>query len=127
MPTCRIVAEPGSKAKMSKRKLAEYEKQGILVYLHQYIEKGYLPDAVVNYLARLGWSYDASQEIFTRPELIEKFTLEKVNSSRGSPRPGQAVLDRGRVDEDDAARAEGRRRAAVLEERGPGRGTPDGF
>lgn len=75
------VAEPGSKAKMSKRKLAEYEKQGILVYLHQYIEKGYLPDAVVNYLARLGWSYDASQEIFTRPELIEKFTLEKVNSS----------------------------------------------
>jgi nondiscriminating glutamyl-tRNA synthetase len=75
------VAEPGSKAKMSKRKLAEYEKQGIIVYLHQYIEKGYLPDAVVNYLARLGWSYDASQEIFTRPELIEKFTLEKVNSS----------------------------------------------
>ena len=76
-----FVAEPGTKAKMSKRKLAEYEKQGILVYLHQYTEKGYLPDAVVNYLARLGWSYDDSQEIFTRPELIEKFTLEKVNSS----------------------------------------------
>src|SRR5262245_34841331 len=78
------VAEPGSKAKMSKRKLAEYEKQGILVYLHQYIEKGYLPDAVVNYLARLGWSYDASQEIFTRPELIEKFSLDRVNSSPAS-------------------------------------------
>ncbi len=78
------VAEPGSKAKMSKRKLVEYEKQGILVYLHQYIERGYLPDAVVNYLARLGWSYDASQEIFARQELIEKFTLEKVNSSPAS-------------------------------------------
>ena len=78
------VAEPGSKAKMSKRKLAEYEKLGILVYLHQYIEKGYLPDALVNYLARLGWSYDASQEIFARHELIEKFTLEKVNSSPAS-------------------------------------------
>jgi glutamyl-tRNA synthetase len=78
------VGEPGSKAKMSKRKLAEYEKLGTLVYLHQYIEKGYLPDAVVNYLARLGWSFDASQEIFTRPELIEKFTLEKVNSSPAS-------------------------------------------
>src|SRR5271167_3933649 len=36
------VAEPGSKAKMSKRKIAEYEKLGILVYIHQYIEKGYL-------------------------------------------------------------------------------------
>jgi nondiscriminating glutamyl-tRNA synthetase len=78
------VAEPGSKAKMSKRKLAEYEKSGILVYLHQYIERGYLPDALVNYLARLGWSYDASQEIFARQELIEKFTLEKVNSSPAS-------------------------------------------
>jgi nondiscriminating glutamyl-tRNA synthetase len=78
------VAESGSKAKMSKRKLAEYEKQGVLVYLHQYIERGYIPDAVVNYLARLGWSYDASQEIFARAELIEKFTLEKVNSSPAS-------------------------------------------
>ena len=78
------VAEPGSRSKMSKRKLAEYEKQGILVYLHQYIERGYLPDAMMNYLSRLGWSYDATQEIFTRKELIEKFTLDRVNSSPAS-------------------------------------------
>jgi len=78
------VAEPGSKAKMSKRKIKQYEDQGVLVYLHQYIERGYLPDALVNYLARLGWSYDASQEIFTRAELIEKFTLERVTSSPAS-------------------------------------------
>jgi nondiscriminating glutamyl-tRNA synthetase len=79
-----FVAEPGSKAKMSKRKLAEYEKLGILVYIHQYIEKGYLPDAVLNYLSRLGWSFDGTQEIFTRPELIEKFSLDRVNSSPAS-------------------------------------------
>src|SRR5262249_51841706 len=78
------VAEPGSRAKMSKRKLDEYEKLGILVYLHQYIDKGYLPEALLNYLARLGWSYDASQEVFTRAELIEKFTLDRVNSSPAS-------------------------------------------
>ena len=78
------VAEPGSKSKMSKRKLAEYEKLGILVYIHQYIEKGYLPDALLNYLSRLGWSFDGTQEIFTRPELIEKFSLERVNSSPAS-------------------------------------------
>jgi glutamyl-tRNA synthetase len=78
------VAEPGSRAKMSKRKLKEYEDKGVLVYLHQYIERGYLPGAVMNYLARLGWSYDASQEIFTRAELIEKFTLDRVNSSPAS-------------------------------------------
>ncbi|MBV8486867.1 MAG: glutamate--tRNA ligase [Planctomycetaceae bacterium] len=78
------VAEPGSKTKMSKRKTQEYESQGVLVYLHQYIERGYLPEALLNYLARLGWSYDGTQEIFTRAELIEKFTLDRVNSSPAS-------------------------------------------
>ncbi len=78
------VAEPGSRSKMSKRKLAEYEKLGILVYLHQYIEKGYLPEALLNYLARLGWSFDGEQEVFSRAELIEKFTLDRVNSSPAS-------------------------------------------
>jgi glutamyl-tRNA synthetase len=78
------VAETGSRAKMSKRKLAEYEKIGVLVYLHQYLERGYLPDALLNYLARLGWSYDSTSEIFSRGELIEKFSLDRVNSSPAS-------------------------------------------
>jgi glutamyl-tRNA synthetase len=79
-----FVAEPGSRAKISKRKAAEYEKLGILIYLHQYIERGYLPEAVLNYLARLGWSYDGTQEIFHRAELIEKFSLDRVTSSPAS-------------------------------------------
>ena len=78
------VAEHGSKAKMSKRKIEEYEKKGVLVYLHQYVEKGYLPEALMNYLSRLGWSFDGTQEIFSRDELIEKFTLDRVNSSPAS-------------------------------------------
>lgn len=78
------VAEPGSKTKMSKRKREEYAKQGILLYLHDYIERGYLPEAVLNYLARLGWSFDGTQEIFSRDELIEKFTLDRVNTSPAS-------------------------------------------
>ena len=45
-----------------------------------YREMGYLPEAVVNYLARLGWSY-GDQEIFSKEELIEKFTLENVGKS----------------------------------------------
>lgn len=45
-----------------------------------YREEGYLPDALVNYLARMGWSY-GDQEIFTRDELIEKFTLDNVGKS----------------------------------------------
>ena len=47
-----------------------------------YREMGYFPEAVVNYLVRLGWSY-GDQEIFSRDELIEKFTLENVGKSAG--------------------------------------------
>jgi len=47
-----------------------------------YREMGYLPDAVVNYLARLGWSH-GDQELFRREELIAHFTLENVGKSAG--------------------------------------------
>ena len=46
----------------------------------EYREEGYLPEAVVNYLTRLGWSY-GDQEIFTMGELVEKFTLDNVGKS----------------------------------------------
>lgn len=45
-----------------------------------YYEMGYLPDALVNYLVRLGWSY-GDQEIFTREELVEYFSFENVGKA----------------------------------------------
>ena len=45
-----------------------------------YKEMGYLPDALVNYLVRLGWSY-GDQEIFTRDELKQYFSFDKVGKS----------------------------------------------
>jgi glutamyl-tRNA synthetase len=47
-----------------------------------YRDMGYLPEAVNNYLVRLGWSH-GDQEIFSREELIEKFSLESVGKSAG--------------------------------------------
>jgi glutamyl-tRNA synthetase len=47
-----------------------------------YREMGYFPDALVNYLVRLGWSH-GDQEIFRREELIEKFSLDTVGKSAG--------------------------------------------
>ncbi|HEY8425659.1 MAG TPA: glutamate--tRNA ligase [Limnochordales bacterium] len=44
-------------------------------------EMGYLPEAIINYLALLGWGYDAEQQIFTIEELIEKFSLERVSKN----------------------------------------------
>lgn len=45
-----------------------------------YKQLGYLPEAMVNYLARLGWSH-GDQEVFSRLELIQKFSLEPVGKS----------------------------------------------
>ena len=60
--------------KLSKRHAAV----GVL----EYRDMGYLPDAVLNYLARLGWSH-GDQEIFTRRELVEKFSWDRVGSTAG--------------------------------------------
>ncbi len=47
-----------------------------------YRDMGYLPDAMLNYLVRLGWSY-GDQEFFTRDELVGKFTLKNIGRSAG--------------------------------------------
>jgi glutamyl-tRNA synthetase len=47
-----------------------------------YRDMGYLPEAVVNYLVRLGWSH-GDDEIFSREELIDKFSLESIGKSAG--------------------------------------------
>jgi glutamyl-tRNA synthetase len=44
-------------------------------------DAGYLPEAVRNYIALLGWGYDESTELFTTEELIERFSLERVSKS----------------------------------------------
>jgi glutamyl-tRNA synthetase len=60
------------------------------VALHEYQTKGYLPDALVNYLVRLGWAH-GDQEVFTRSELIAAFRLDKVGSAPG-------VFDHAKLD-----------------------------
>ncbi|MFH1220623.1 MAG: glutamate--tRNA ligase [Candidatus Eisenbacteria bacterium] len=47
----------------------------------QFTLDGYLPEAMVNYLALLGWSYDAETSLFEIADLISKFSLEKVSST----------------------------------------------
>jgi glutamyl-tRNA synthetase len=44
-------------------------------------DRGYLPEAVRNYLALLGWGTEESQEFFTTSELVEQFSLERVSKS----------------------------------------------
>jgi len=103
------VAEPGSKAKLSKRKLKNYLKNRDFaamlehgrriaeslgenpdpetfnpVIVDFYRRVGYRPEALVNYLALLGWSLDDKTEQFSRDELIASFSLERVNKAPAS-------------------------------------------
>lgn len=103
------VAEPGSKTKLSKRKLDKYLKNREFAQLMQhgqsiaarlglelaadtfnpvivdfYEQVGYLPDALLNYLLLLGWSLDDKAEEFTRDEMLRHFSLERVNKAPAS-------------------------------------------
>ena len=51
------------------------------VSAQEFRREGYLPEALVNFLALLGWSYDDHTELMTRDELVERFTLDRVGSS----------------------------------------------
>lgn len=44
-------------------------------------EKGYLPEALLNFLAMLGWSPDAQQELFSKEALIQAFSIERIGKS----------------------------------------------
>ena len=104
-----FVAEPGSRNKLSKRKLEKYLKSPDFAKIHEhgvaiaeaigletsagsfnpvivdfYEKVGYLPEALVNYLLLLGWSLDDRTEHFTRSEMIDGFSLERVNRSPAS-------------------------------------------
>ncbi|MCP4885170.1 MAG: glutamate--tRNA ligase [Rubripirellula sp.] len=100
------VAEPGGTAKLSKRKLNKYEKNKDFAQLFSqgqaiaqrcqipveadtfnpvivdfYREIGFEPEAILNYLLLLGWSLDGETEKFTIQEMIDQFSLERVNKS----------------------------------------------
>jgi glutamyl-tRNA synthetase len=71
------------RTKMSKRLI----ETGISAYR----EQGYLPEAIVNFLAFLGWSPGTEEELFTLDELTRRFEIEKVHK-------GGAVFDESRLD-----------------------------
>ena len=67
-----LILAPGG-GKLSKRHGA--------VSVTEFAELGYLPEAMLNFLARIGWSYDDKEEIFSKDDLVEKFSLKGVSKS----------------------------------------------
>jgi len=76
-----IFLKPDGKGKMSKRDTEALQKEGKSIFLGDFEGMGYLPEAVVNWMALIGWSYDDKTEFFSLEDLIEKFSLEKLNPS----------------------------------------------
>jgi glutamyl-tRNA synthetase len=65
---------------------AKLSKRHGAVSVLQYAEEGYLPDALLNYLVRLGWSH-GDQEVFTRAEMIAAFDIHDVNKAASAFNP----------------------------------------
>ena len=86
-----IFLKPGGKGKMSKRDSANLLKDGKSIFLGDMRDLGYLPEAVNNWMALMGWSYDDHTEFFTMDDLIEKFNIEKLN-------PAPAAINFSKLD-----------------------------
>lgn len=93
-----LILKPEGKGKLSKR---DGDKHGFPVFPLEwsaeegiskgYREEGYLPDALVNMLALLGWNPGTEQEIFSLDELISEFSLEKVSKSGARFNPEKTI------------------------------------
>ncbi|MCB0122233.1 MAG: glutamate--tRNA ligase [Caldilineaceae bacterium] len=84
-----VILDPSGKGKMSKRKKIVDGKE-YLALTHEFIEAGYLPDAMFNFLTNVGWNFDPEREIFARAEVIERFNdISSIN-----PKPAALPYDK---------------------------------
>ena len=75
-----LILNPSGKGKLSKRTQAfDDSGQQVLVRVEEFHDAGYLPEALVNFLANVGWSFGDDREKFTIEEAIARFDLADIN------------------------------------------------
>jgi glutamyl-tRNA synthetase len=79
-----LILDPSGVGKLSKRKKKGEGDEELLTYVREYREAGYLPEAMFNFLAIMGWSYSADTDLFTREEAIARFDIRDINPSAGA-------------------------------------------
>ncbi|MHB9034360.1 MAG: glutamate--tRNA ligase [Anaerolineae bacterium] len=75
------ILDPSGHGKLSKRKKQAADGTEYLIYVHEFRQAGYLPEAMFNFLAMVGWSLDDKTEFMEREDFIRYFSLEKVSRS----------------------------------------------
>jgi len=74
-----VLLNPNGQGKLSKRHAAFNQNgQKILVLAKEYIDAGYYPEAVVNFLTNIGWNFGDEREVFSVQEAIERFDINRV-------------------------------------------------
>lgn len=78
-----MVLNPGGRGKLSKRKTVDEDGKPIeqMTQVREFRAAGYLPEAMINFLSLLGWSYSGDEEIFTPEQAIARFRLEDIQLS----------------------------------------------
>lgn len=76
-----VFLKPSGKGKMSKREAEQLGQDGYSIFIKDFQDSGYLPEALINWIALMGWSFDDRAEFFTLDDLVKKFSLEKLNPS----------------------------------------------
>ncbi|MEX0787553.1 MAG: glutamate--tRNA ligase [Anaerolineales bacterium] len=76
-----IFLNPSGKGKMSKRGAGETVAGAMSIQVLDLRAAGYLPEAVINWIALMGWSLDDHTEVFTLPELVQAFSIGRLNAS----------------------------------------------
>ena len=79
-----LILDPSGVGKLSKRKKRAEGDEELLTFIREYREAGYLPEAMFNFLAIMGWSYSADTDLFTREQAIAKFDIADINPAAGA-------------------------------------------
>ena len=81
-----VLLNPNGKGKLSKRKqrFAEASGKNIPVLMPEFIEAGYLPSAVMNFLTNIGWNYGDDEEIFSTAQAVKRFDLKDISPANSA-------------------------------------------
>jgi glutamyl-tRNA synthetase len=76
-----VFLKPTGKGKLSKREAADLIKDGHSIFIKDFDGLGYLPEGLVNWIILMGWSFDDHTEFISLEDLVEKFSLDRLNPS----------------------------------------------